>query len=74
MSQLPDGLPPERGVGHTIPQLPGSKPVYGPLYRLSPAEKVEVERGQRYSVPWICRVGTARSGWRTSVRRPSGRT
>ena len=43
-AQLPDGLPPERGVGHTIPQLPGSKPVYGPLYRLSPAEKVEVER------------------------------
>ena len=27
LAQLPDGLPPERGVGHTIPQLPGSKPV-----------------------------------------------
>ena len=46
-AQLPEGLPPERGVGqtsHTIPLEPGSKPTFGPMYRLSPAEKLEVER------------------------------
>ena len=42
--QLPDGLPPDRGTGHTIPLEPGSKPTFGPMYRLSPAEKREVER------------------------------
>ena len=42
--QLPDGLPPERGTGHAIPLEPGSKPVFGPVYRASPAEKREIER------------------------------
>lgn len=32
-AQLPDGLPPERGVGHTIPLMPGSEPTFGPMYR-----------------------------------------
>ncbi|KAL0032451.1 hypothetical protein WJX77_001359 [Trebouxia sp. C0004] len=35
-AQLPGGLPPERNFGHTIPQVEGSKPVFGPMYRLSP--------------------------------------
>ena len=43
-AQLPDGLPPERNIGHAIPQVEGSKPVFGPIYRLSPKEKLEVER------------------------------
>ena len=42
--QLPDGLPPDRDTGHTIPLEPGSKPTFGPMYRLSPAERREVER------------------------------
>ena len=42
--KLSEGLPPDRGVGHTIPLEPGSKPTYGPMYRLSPAERREVEK------------------------------
>ena len=42
--QLPDGLPPDRSTGHTVPLEPGSKPTFGPVYKLSPAEKREVER------------------------------
>ena len=38
------GPPPDRGIGHLIPELPGSKPVYVPPYRLSPLEIEEVER------------------------------
>ena len=45
--KLPAGLPPDRGVGHTIPLEPGSKPTYGPMYRLSPAERREVENRSR---------------------------
>lgn len=41
--ELPEGLSPERGVGHTIELEPGSRPVHRPMYRLSPAERVEVE-------------------------------
>ena len=37
------GMPPDRGVGHTIPLLPGDhKPPARPLYRLSPLELQEV--------------------------------
>ena len=42
--ELPAGLPPDRGVGHTIPIIPGSKPPSRPLYRLSPLEMEEVKR------------------------------
>lgn len=38
------GLPPDRGIGHVIPETPGSKPVYVPPYRLSPLEVAEVEK------------------------------
>ena len=37
-SELPGGLPPERGVEHTIEVEKGSKPPHRPLYQLSPAE------------------------------------
>ncbi len=41
---LPDGLPPERNVAHTIPTEPDHVPPFRPLFRLSPAERAEVER------------------------------
>ena len=41
---LPHHLPPERNVGHSIPLMEGSKPVFRPIYRLSPAERQEVEK------------------------------
>ena len=41
---LPPGLPPDRGVSHTIPLEPGSRPVHRSMYRLSPSEQAEVER------------------------------
>ena len=41
---LPHHLPPERDVGHSIPLMEGSKPVFRPIYRLSPAERQEVEK------------------------------
>ena len=34
--KLPDGLPPDRDIGHTIPLEPGAKPVFKPLFRYSP--------------------------------------
>ncbi|KAL0033694.1 hypothetical protein WJX77_001129 [Trebouxia sp. C0004] len=43
-AQMPDGLRPERNIGHAISQVAGSKPVFGPMYRLSPKQKLEVER------------------------------
>ena len=41
---LPDGLPPERNIAHAIPIEPGSIPPDRHLYRMSPAEKVEMKR------------------------------
>ena len=41
---LPHHLPPERNVGHSIPLMEGSKPVFRPIYRLSPVERQEVEK------------------------------
>ena len=41
---LPDGLPPDRNIAHAIPVEPGSSPQDKHLYRMSPAEKVEMER------------------------------
>ena len=36
--ELPAGLPPDRGTDRTIPLEPGAKPVFKPMYRLSPLE------------------------------------
>ncbi len=41
---LPSGLPPDRGVGHTINLQPNVVPPFRKSYRLAPAEKEEVER------------------------------
>lgn len=41
---IPHGLPPARGVSHNIPTEPGSGTPYRTMYRLSPAEKLEVEK------------------------------
>lgn len=42
---LPKGLPPSRfGKDFTIDLEEGTKPIYGPLYRMSPAELEEVRR------------------------------
>ena len=43
-NDLPHYLPPRREVGHTIPLEEGAKPVFRPIYRLSPAERDEVQR------------------------------
>lgn len=43
-AELPDELPPKRNIAHVIPLEPGARPVYRPLYRLTQAEKAEVER------------------------------
>ena len=40
--EIPPGLPPDRGVSHTIPLIPGAGTPCRPMYRLSPAELVEV--------------------------------
>ena len=40
---IPAGLPPDRGVSHTIPLIEGAAPPYKKMYRLSPKEKQEVE-------------------------------
>ena len=43
-SDIPSGLPPERGsMYHCIPLKPGEQPSWKRSYRLSPAEKLEVE-------------------------------
>ena len=41
--ELPSGLPPARGVGHSIPIEPGAPPPFRPMYRLSPVELQEVK-------------------------------
>jgi hypothetical protein len=40
----PDGLPPDRGVGHVIPTLSGARPPYQRPFRMSPLERAEVQR------------------------------
>ena len=40
---IPAGLPPVRGVTHTIPLEEGAKPPHRVMYRLSPKERLEVE-------------------------------
>ena len=46
--ELPPGLPPERAVSHTIPIVEGATPPSRPIYRLSPAERIEVEKQIAY--------------------------
>ena len=43
MSALPEGLPPERNIGHTLPLEAGCKPPFTHAYRLSPRELAEAE-------------------------------
>ena len=40
----PAGLPPDRGIEHVIPLEESSQPQFKRMYRLSPAELVEVKR------------------------------
>ena len=42
--EIPYGLPPDRGEGHTIPLEPGAIPPFKRMYRMSPKEKLEVEK------------------------------
>ena len=42
-SDIPAGLPPDRGEGHTIPLEPGAVAPFKRMYRLSPKERAEVE-------------------------------
>lgn len=43
-SEVPAGLPPDRGVGHTFPLEPNAKPPFRPIYRLSPNEMEEAKK------------------------------
>lgn len=43
-SEVPAGLPPDRGVGHTIPLEPDSRPPFRNVYRLSPNELQEAKK------------------------------
>lgn len=48
---VPPGLPPDRpGVAHAIPLHPDAKPVFRPMYRLSPNERQEVETQIRHAI------------------------
>lgn len=40
----PSGLPPDRGVEHVVPLVPGAQPEFKRMYRLAPAELKEVNR------------------------------
>jgi hypothetical protein len=53
--EIPPGLPPRRNITHSIPLIPGSKPVCKQMYRLSPSEKLEVEAKIRLALEkgWI---------------------
>jgi hypothetical protein len=41
---VPPGLPPDRGIGHTIPLESGHSPPWRPVYRLSVPEKEELSK------------------------------
>jgi hypothetical protein len=51
----PKGLPPDRDDAHVIPLEPGSKPVWRPMYRLSPLEHLEVKKqvAELLDLGWI---------------------
>ena len=38
-----EGLPPDRGIGHCIPLIPGSKPPSKGVYRMSPKELIALQ-------------------------------
>ncbi|KAJ9534690.1 hypothetical protein QJQ45_013074 [Haematococcus lacustris] len=42
--EIPAGLPPERGVGHTIPLEPDTQPQWARMYRLSQRELEEMKK------------------------------
>eukprot|EP00983_Pelagomonas_calceolata_P035564 1112870-Pelagomonas_calceolata.AAC.2 len=42
------GLPPDRGVGHTIPLEPNAKPPFRLIFRLSPNEMEEAKKQQLF--------------------------
>ena len=42
-AKLPDGLPPQRDTDHKIEIVPGSKPPARRIYRMSPAEEMELK-------------------------------
>lgn len=48
LREPPPGLPRARGTVHTIPTVEGAKPPYRPPFRLSPAERAEVEKQIKY--------------------------
>ncbi|GFH13524.1 uncharacterized protein HaLaN_09424 [Haematococcus lacustris] len=43
-NDIPPGLPPSRGVGHTIPLEPGANPPFKGMYRLSSLEYAEFKK------------------------------
>ena len=43
-SELPEGLPPKRGVDHRIELKPGSSPTSRPTFRMSPSELDELKK------------------------------
>jgi hypothetical protein len=45
---LPPGMPPKRNVVHPIPLEPGTKPVYRPMYRLSPRRRRNAKKQVKY--------------------------
>ena len=50
LRDLPPGLPPVRATEHTIPLVEGARPVFRPPFRLSPAEREEVEKQVKHLV------------------------
>lgn len=43
-TELPEGLPPDRGAFETIPLQQDAEPPFRPIYRLSPLEREEMEK------------------------------
>ncbi len=48
LREPPPGLPRKRKTVHTIPTVDGAKPPYRPPFRLSPAERQELEKQIKY--------------------------
>ena len=61
--EIPDGLPPDRGIPHLIPLQPGAQPPQKRMYRLSPLERQEVEN----QITWLLK-----KGWIESSSSPYG--
>lgn len=56
-------LPPERNIAHVMPLDSGARPVFRGLYRLTQAEKAEVEK----QVADLLRKGYIESPWGAPV-------